>query len=64
MLTIEMSPQICSFICCITTLRTRKGLFTSVHHDVTCNMAFEFHDFVTQWTLGLPILKNDWLNNL
>ena len=51
-------------IWCIIALTTLKSLFSCMNWDMTCNHPFGFHDFLTYRTLGLPICKNDWLNNL
>ena len=61
---IEMSFQGIFLITGIGTYATTIGLFSSMDQDVASYLEFVFHDFATQWTLRLTILKNYGLNNL
>ena len=61
---IEMSFQSIFLITGIGTYATTIGLFSSMDQDVASYLEFVFHDFATQWTLRLTILKNYGLNNL
>ena len=61
---IEMSFQRIFLITGIGTYATTIGLFSSMDQDVASYLEFVFHDFATQRTLRLTILKNYGLNNL
>ena len=61
---IEMSFQSIFLITGIGTYATTIGLFSSMDQDVASYLEFVFHDFATQRTLRLTILKNYGLNNL
>ena len=61
---IKMFVQINLLIGCIITSSTIIRFFSSMNQDVPSNPLFCFHDFVTDWTLGLTILKNNRMNNL
>ena len=61
---IEMSFQCIFLITGIGTYATTIGLFSSMDQDVASYLEFVFHDFATQRTLRLTILKNYGLNNL